>query len=58
MTSYVEYKTKTMLIDTGNRFVVTRGRGWGVCEMGQGNQKIQLSRNKSGGCNVDYEDCS
>ena len=37
---------QTMVIDTGNRLVVTRGEGGIVGEMGEGDQKIQTSSYK------------
>ena len=42
-------KTKTKnhyLIDTENRLVVTRGRGWQTGKMGEGGQKAQTSHYK------------
>lgn len=49
------------LIDTRNRSVVARGRGWWVDDMGEDNQKIQTSSckiNKSWGCNANHGDYS
>ena len=55
MILYVESKWKTKLINTEDRLVVTRGKGWGVDKMGEGGQKVQaFSYNirKSQGCHI------
>ena len=59
----MESKTKnnqtitTELIDTENRFMVTRGGEWVVGKMGEGGQKIETCSykiNKSWDCNVQH----
>ena len=50
--------TKTnKLIEKQIRFVVTRGWGWEVRELGECGQKVQTS-NKYWGYNVQYDDYS
>ena len=49
----------TELIETESRSVVARG--WGVGEMGDSGQTVQISSykmNKFWGCNVQHTDCS
>ena len=52
---------KIKLIDTGNRLVVARGRGWVVGEMDEDGQKVPTfsdKMSKSWGCNVQHDDYS
>lgn len=47
MISHAEYKIKknTKILDTENRSVIDRGKGWKGGEMGKGSQKVKREKN-------------
>ena len=54
-------KKKKNLIETKNRLVVARGKGWGMGEMAECGQRVYIASykvNKFWGCNIQHDDYS